>query len=289
MSLQQTQASSEATAKALAESQELAALPQVVFRIMEMTATEAAGAGELEKAIVVDPAFSAKVLTMANSAHFALPRKVSSIKEAVMFIGLRQVRQMAMAIGVFDMFLGKTDKESIRRRTWWRHSVDTAMVAKGVAGMFNVDENEAYTCGLLHLIGKTILDRSNPTQYEKVMTLLDRGVPPWQAETVIFGCDHRDIALACAEKWGFPDSLVKGLSYYVKPGDHGGDAGRLCGVTAISSSVAALARAGRTREESEGYVWELWVNEMLGISPESAEKIISRGVSVIAEGAHLHI
>ena len=153
----------------LAKTKDIAVLPHVVFKIMELSGSDETSLATLERTILVDPGFSAKILTVANSAHYALPKRCSSIREAVMFIGLRQVRQICMTVGLLDTFMGRTDKESMRKRGWWRMSVDTAMCAKSIAAVVQgVDPDTAYSCGLLHLIGKTILDRYNPSEYSKV-------------------------------------------------------------------------------------------------------------------------
>lgn len=273
-----------AVALILGGQQELAALPQVVFKVMEITGTDNGSSSELERAIVIDPGFSAKLLSIANSAHFSLPKQVTSIKEAVMYVGVRQVRQTAMAVGVFDMFLGKTDIESKRRRAWWRHSVDTATAARALAAEFGwADPNEAYTAGLLHWCGKTVLDKSAPGEYEKVVSLIDKGVPAWQAETAIFGCDHRDIALACASNWGFPSGLVAGLKYFSRP-DDARSPGELAATVAAASQIADYACNGRPKDGK----WADWASETLGIPTELTEKVIERGLAAITAGSHLH-
>lgn len=273
-----------AVATIIDSNKELAALPQVVFKVMEMTGSDLACAAELEKAIVIDPGFSAKLLKIANSAQFALPKQVSSIKEAVMYIGVRQVRQTAMAVGVFDMFLGKTDAESRRRRVWWRHSVDAAMAARAMTEEFSWgDPNEAYTAGLLHWCGKTLLDRANPGEYEKVVRLGESGVLTWQAENAVFGCDHRDVALASASNWGFPAGLVAGLKYYARP-DDAQSPGKLAAVIAISTEIADIACNGRTKAQA----WPKWASDVLGIPDELTERIVERGLSAITSGSHLH-
>lgn len=276
-----------AVARILANNGDLAALPQVVFKVMEITGTDPACAVALERAIVVDPGFSAKLLALANSAHFALPKKVSSIKDAIMFIGLRQVRQTAMAVGVFDMFLGKSDSESRRRRAWWRHSVDSATAAKALAKEYGVDENSAYTAGLLHWFGRTVLDKSNPGAYEKVIQLQDRGVPFWQAEEAVYGCDHRDVAMASAASWGFPEELVNGLAYYRRPDDHPED-NRLGALVAIGGVIADVALTGRIRNDGSAKALPDWVLPHLGISDEQTDKIIEKGLAAITAGSHLH-
>jgi HD-like signal output (HDOD) protein len=136
---------------------DLAVLPHVVFKVLEISAESADTAGiEMERAIVIDPGFSSRILIQANSAAYGLPRKLVSIKEAIAFLGYRAIRNVAMTVGVFDLFLGKNDKASLRRRTWWRQSLDTAVCGRWLSRELKAAyPEEAYTCGLLHLLGKT--------------------------------------------------------------------------------------------------------------------------------------
>ncbi|MFM9873407.1 MAG: HDOD domain-containing protein [Fimbriimonadaceae bacterium] len=286
MAAQQQMDRATAVAEIMKNGKDLAALPQVVFKVMEVTGSDTASAAELEKIIVVDPGFSVKLLSIANSAQFALPRQVSSIREAVMYIGVRQVRQTAMAVGVFDMFIGKNDTESKRRRVWWRHSVDTAMAAKALSEEFGwFDPNIAYTAGLLHWCGKTVLDKANPGNYEKVLMVVDRGATVWQAESAVFGCDHRDIAISSAQAWGFSDELTEGLQYYVRPGEPA-PASKLAAVIAVSAGLAHVALNGRSGNSAKP--WGMWASTALGIPDEIAENIIERGLAAITAGSHLH-
>src|SRR5687768_7393250 len=151
---------------------EMPVLPHVVFKVMEISGSSESPGHELEKAIVVDPGFSSKLLSLANSAYYGLPRKVTSVREAITFLGFKSIRQLAMTVGVFDMFIGKNDRDSLRRRRWWRHSVDTAVCCKWLAAETRkMPQDEAYTSGLLHYIGKTLLDRFGDGPYEKVELL----------------------------------------------------------------------------------------------------------------------
>ena len=268
----------------LAKIKDIAVLPQVVFKIMEMTGNEAASAGELESAIIVDPGFSAKLLALANSASFSLPKKVTSIREAVMFIGLRQVRQTAMAVGVFDMFVGKTDKESLRRRSWWRQSVDTALCARSLSERFNAGSPElAYTTGLLHLIGKTLLDRYESKEYEKVTLLCERGVTDFQAEQAVYGCHHILVAEGAAKKWGFPEELAMGLNYMQLHEDPKVSQARA--ILAVSHRIASIARDGA----DGGANLPEWAVPALPPAAQDQAKLVEAGLAAIAAGAHLHM
>lgn len=277
----------DAIERVLAKTKDLAVLPQVVFKIMEMTGNDVTSAVELERAIVVDPGFSTKLLALANSAHFALPKKVASIKEAVMFVGLRQVRQTAMAVGVFDMFVGKNDRESLRRRAWWRTSVDTALAARDLAETVpDANPDELYTCGLLHLIGKTILDRFDPAEFEKIVFLLEKGVAERQSETAVFGCDHALLAVAAAQKWGLPDFIAQSLEYGAPhPTDQHITRNRA--LVAIGHRCAQVALDG-SKPQADDSPFPDWATEAVGIPKDRAHAVIDRGLAAIANGAHLH-
>ena len=145
---------------------DLAALPQVVMRVMDLTNDPKATAADLEKIIALDQALAAKILTLANSSYYGLPRRISTLREAVVFLGFKTLRNMAMTITTFNMFLGRSDTPALARRDLWRHSVDTAQCARIIAGLLHpvaqeaVGVDQAYTCGLLHDVGKMALDRS---------------------------------------------------------------------------------------------------------------------------------
>ena len=277
--------SNTAVDKVLVKVKELAVLPQVVYKIMEMTSSTDSSAAQLEKAIIIDPGFSAKILTQANSAFYALPRKVSSIREAVAFLGFKAVRQLGMAVGVFELFVGKTDKESMRRRSWWRHSLDTAVCCRYIAEKTNIPyADEGYTVGLLHYIGKTLLDRSNPSEYEKVVMLVEKGASDVQAERAVFSCDHVEVGSAAAEMWGFPQVLVRGMNYLEKPDDEC-EYGRLRALVGLSDIIARLVVEGK--EGSGDGEWDMpeaskWTLEMLDIDDERFKRLIEESTEAIA-------
>jgi HD-like signal output (HDOD) protein len=284
MSAMPTGQSNAAVERVMSRTQEIAVLPQVVYKIMEMTSSTDSSAALLEKAIVIDPGFSAKILTQANSAYYALPRKVTSIKEAVAFLGFRAVRQLAMAVGVFDLFVGKTDRESLRRRAWWRHSLDTAVCCRFISNRHGLRVgDEVYTVGLLHYIGKTLMDRSNPAEYEKVMMLVEKGATDLQAERAVFGCDHVEVGIAAAVQWGFPDVLVRGMDYLSRP-EEGSEYAKIAALVNLGDKIARAAVCGRDSAmlEADGQDWSLTV---LGIEDEDLKKLMDESMEAIAAAA----
>lgn len=269
--------------KLLTKVTDLAVLPHVVFRVLELSGSSDHSTTEFERVITVDPGFSSKVLILANSAAFALPKKVTSIREALMFLGFKSIRQMAMTVGVFDLFVGKNDRESLRRRAWWRHSVDTAVCARWLAdGLKKLPGDDAYTCGLLHLIGKTLLDRLGETDYKNVEDMVMFGIKDFKAEEAIYGCNHMDVAAAAAAKWGLSETLISGLHYaQACEEDDPFRYHRAC--TAIATKIATLAVEGASGPMEEvAHCLPAWAMEIMGITPERAGQIIDGGTAAIA-------
>lgn len=247
---------------------EIAVLPQVLHQLMEITDSQDGSPADIEKAVSIDPGFSAKLLAMANSAQFALPRKISSIREACMMLGFKQIRSIAVSAGVFDLFVGKNDRESVRRRDWWRFSVDSASMAKWVASQVGQPADEAYTCGLLHYVGKTLIDQSDPTAYDKVMHVVERGAPERLAEKIIFAVDHVDVAQEMGRRWRFPDHLIEGLNYLDDPNETG-VVSRLGAVVNIADALVKIGRYGKP-ENTDKPVFASWACLLLGVDPLTA-------------------
>lgn len=275
----------------LARMRELAVLPHVVYKVLEISGNDEASCKEIETAIVVDPGFSSKLLTVSNSAYYALPKKVTSIKEAILFLGFKSIRQIAMTVGLYDMFIGKTDSESLRRRQWWRHSVDTAVAGRWLARQSKrLNPEDAYTCGLIHLIGKTMLDRYGGKDYESVIALARNGIPDIVAEQQIYGCDHMQVAAAAASKWGFPEQLVSGLMY-LEPDEGPSESAAIRACTCIGSLLASWAISGsaESNEETEALLLPSWALQCLGLGVEMTDSLLRGATSAISEAASMSI
>jgi len=268
-----------------AQINDIAVMPQVVYKIMETAADSDFSIVEMEKTIAVDPGFSMKVLKMANSAAFALPTPATTIKQAVAFLGSRGIREIAMAAGVFDFFLGKNDLESLRRRSWWRHSLDSAVCARHIGRRFpkNINVDEAYTCSLFHLLGKTLMDRVDPAKYTEVMAQVEAGQTDLEAEIDQFGCTHVEVTMAIAEIWGLPKNIVEGLNYIVAPAadvEHPTNAA----VVAVSHLMARHTIAGVSRQMQQTLhdTYPQWALDLLDMDDLKLQILILEGEQAIS-------
>ena len=260
---------------------QLKVMPQVVYQVLQNTESDFGSAASIEKAIAVDPGFSAKVLTQANSAYYGLPKKVTTVRDSVMLLGFKNLREIAMNASVMDMFIGKTDEESLRRRNWWKHSVDAATICRWLAEKEgNVSPHLAYTCGLLHYIGKTILDQHKAGAYHTIVERANNGESCREVERDIFKVDHIDVGCAIVKHWGFEESIVETLDYETAP-----EAGHEVPITRAIVAVA-FCIAKHHANPNRGYFDDLkgreWAWSRLGYSFNDLEPIVNQGCTVLA-------
>lgn len=220
----------------LDRSGELAALPHVVFKVLEAADSPTAPAALIERAVALDPGFAARLLAEANSAGFGGAR-VSSLREAIMRLGSDAVRNLALGVGAFDLFVGRTGEESLRRREWWMASLATAMRAKWLAHTLRAAKpDEAYTGGLLHLVGRTVLDRCGGVPYPHAIELsAHRRCSLTEAEWHVYGAHAGHIGTAAAARWGFPADIASAMNPFEEPPE--GD-GRLVALVSLASAEA---------------------------------------------------
>jgi putative nucleotidyltransferase with HDIG domain len=252
---------------------DLAALPQVVHQIIHLTNNPNASVKDLERLISIDQGMSTRVLNTVNSAYYGFSRKIASIKDAVVLLGFKAVRNLAMTVSVFDLFVGKTDRQNLRRGKWWRHSIDTALCARLIASQVaGVSPDEAYTAGLLHDIGKPLLDRYGDAPYEQVEDLVAQGVPELTAERQVYGCDHAEVGRAVSQHWGFPEKLVEAIGCHHTESADGLQDAPLTAVVVLANHVAHLLRQP---DAPDTWWFDLpqWVSETLQLTPQQLQSL----------------
>ncbi|MDW8107981.1 MAG: HDOD domain-containing protein [Armatimonadota bacterium] len=252
---------------------ELAVLPQVVHQIIHLTSNPNANVRDLERLIAIDQGMSTRVLNTVNSAYYGFSRKIASVKDAVMLLGFKTVRNLAMTVSVFDMFVGKTDRQNLRRGKWWRHAIDTALCARLIASQVDdVSPDEAYTAGLLHDIGKPLLDRYGDAPYEQVEDLMAQGVPELLAERQVFGCDHAEVGRAVSQHWGFPEKLAEAIGeHHAETISNWYDA-KLVAVTIVANCIAHTLRQPDAPNDWWFYLPN-WLPDALQLTPQQLQSL----------------
>lgn len=183
----------------------LPSLPAVILELIQSLSDENVDSHLLARKIASDQALVAKMLRVANSSFYGLQGKVTSIQDVIVVLGLRSVRMLAMAAAVTGSFSGRTAVPGFDFSAFWRHSMGVALAARALARRLKVSEENAFTAGLLHDIGRLVLASSFPEHLAATLAYrTEHDCLLLQAERQVIGIDHAQIGEALARQWKFP-------------------------------------------------------------------------------------
>ncbi|MDP1704729.1 MAG: HDOD domain-containing protein [Sulfurimicrobium sp.] len=196
---------------------QLPSIPAVVQELIVSFDNPDLDSQHLAGKIGQDQALSAKVLRVANSAFYGLPRQVGSIQEAVTVLGFSAVRSLVLSAGFVDAF--STDGAAcVDRNLYWQRSLTTATYAKAVAKCLRLDGEMAFSAGLLHDIGILVLDVCDHERFTALwLTVQEGGSGLIEAERTTFGFDHAELGAEVARRWKFPPVIEDAIRYHYQP------------------------------------------------------------------------
>jgi HD-like signal output (HDOD) protein len=257
------------------EAGDLAALPQVILKLIDLTADPKVSAADVERVIQMDQGTTARVLTLANSSYYGLPRRISSVRDAVVFLGFKSVRSLAMQVTAFNMFLGKSDDASLARRNLWRHSLYAGLCTKVICKWLRpneaklVDAEEAFTAALL--------ERAMPDKYARALAAAqESGLRFYQVERDFLPYSHAVIGSAMAERWSLPDSLCDTILNHHTPMDSQANP-NLTAVVALANDISqglnAPASKGEDEDDYEEVRSDIDAAAILRFTPETLQAV----------------
>lgn len=193
------------------------AMPQVYARLRAALADERSSARELAEVIAADPAVTAKVLQMVNSAFFRLARRITRIDQAVAYLGFTVIRNLTLTAEVFSSW---SQSEAAAAFDFERMQAHVKAVA-AAAGALTRDtgfSDDALLAGLLHDIGYWVLGAELPDELGRAVELaLHKRMPLEDAETAVIGASHAQIGAYLLGLWGLPYSVVEAVAYHHCP------------------------------------------------------------------------
>lgn len=219
---------------------EVPTLPTVIMQALKVMQNPDSDARAVERVIVNDPAISAKILRVANSAFFGFSRRVSTIAEAVRVLGFTNVQGILISVGAFDAFR----TERLRLFDFWTHSIATATAARFLSASLPCSGDEAFMAGLLHDIGKLIFAVQAEATYQQVLALR-RGSPmtSLEAERTLFEFTHPEVGQVVAERWDLPARYIVAIAHHHDP-DAAGDERVFCALIGLADQAAYAALSG---------------------------------------------
>ena len=223
--------------------QELPSLPAVVMELLSSIDQENVDISVLAKKVSHDQALTAKTLRLANSSLYGLQVKVTTIQQAITFLGFQTTRNLITAAAVTGCF-PEGQCPGFDDKAFWRHSIATAACAKVLARRMRFNQDYAFTAGLLHDIGRLVLVSGYPALYQQVLVhRAENDCYVLESEREILGVDHVAAGVALAEHWNFSDTMKVAIAHHHDPDMAG--AGFLATIVHVANSIVhALDIAG---------------------------------------------
>ena len=188
---------------------ELPTLPAVIPRILALADDPGTSARDLSEAIGHDPALASTVLKVANSAYYGFRREVASIERAVALLGFNMVRSLAASVGVIRSLPPRAPGSVFSREGLWAHSVAVGTAARAMAlHADRVDGEALFLAGLLHDVGKVVLDVFFPGEFGRALeTAAGSGEPLHRVERAVLGTDHGEVGGMLLARWNLPETI----------------------------------------------------------------------------------
>ena len=186
--------------------------PHSVQRILALTRDMNCSPKELIQVIEQDPLVTVKVLRVVNSAHYSMPKQVTSISHAVVFLGLNTIKNIALGIAAIGV-LPSIQMGGFDGQQYLQHSLATAGIAKQLAyRVSDADPMDCFIAGLLHDFGKVVFAKSMPTEFRRALEMSQ-----WHETSLhlalreVIGVDHAVVGAMLVEKWRFAPQLVDAI------------------------------------------------------------------------------
>lgn len=184
-------------------------------RAFQLATDPNAEARDFIDVIESDEGLSARVLKISNSVFFDRGKKSRTIEEAVLVIGINELRCLLNATTLCDIFPSKHPL----RAQFWANDIATALISRRLAQRVIPPKAEvAFLAGLMHDVGKLLLLQRNAESYIAVLKEVEsRGEPYYAVEQEVFGFDHTQVGQLVGERWHFSDELLEAISNHHRP------------------------------------------------------------------------
>ncbi len=229
---------------------ELRSFPQVATQILTACDDPSTSPADLSRIIQCDPSLSVRILRVANSSIYGYSGEIATIERAVVALGFRKMKNIAVSAAAGDVFDGGNAATREHCQKLWLHSLATGAIAGLIAHHRNVNADEAFLAGVVHDVGKLIfLDMledkyAAATQDSNALTIT-------QTEMEAFGIDHQQLGERCAEEWGLPAVISSAIACHHEP-DNAYDSEDVASIVCVADSLARfLSIGGPSGEKNE--------------------------------------
>ncbi len=228
---------------------DIPSLPQFVIETLNKLEDPKSSATDVAGKLFQDEGLVVRILRLANSAYYGVSRKITGISEAIAFLGFKTVKSIVLAASVYKFMDGAFNGYALDRGALWKHSLSVSLCGRYIAKKFGgVDEEEAYIAGMMHDLGKIILNDYVRFGYSIIVRLVEEDkIPFLDAEKQVLGFNHAQVGGLIIEQWNLPESYIYTTTYHHDPWNLPADAAnysRLVDVVHVANSMCLMLGAG---------------------------------------------
>ena len=207
-----SETSTELNKRLAAAVEKMPAFPKSVQRIIELSRDINCSPKEMVMVVEQDPVMTMKLLRVINSASYGFSKQVTSVNQAMVFLGLNTIKNMALSFAAMGAMPPQT-ASGFDVQGYLLHSLTTAALARTLCQKYRRDDTDpadCYIAGLLHDFGKVVFAGFMPVEFKLALALsAEQSISLHLAEQQIIGSDHTVIGAMLMEKWRFPERLSK--------------------------------------------------------------------------------
>lgn len=191
----------------------LGMLPQVTSQVLRLVDNPNASPRQIGALIERDAGLASKLLRSANTAYYGAPGRIKTVTQAISVMGLSAVRSIVMGQAYQQMSSVRGASKRFDRLAFWQHSLATASAARVLAKLKGWrDPEEAFLAGLLHDLGRLVMDKFLPNEFDQILTIsLERAIPLLDAEREVLGYTHVEVGELLGAEWNLPESIREAI------------------------------------------------------------------------------
>ncbi len=188
---------------------DMPSLPSIVMELLSSLSNDKISIQQITKILEKDPVLVSKILKVINSSYYSVRFNITSLKQAIVLLGLREIKRITIGTSVINTFENSKDSDKFDRISFWQHCLGCGKIAEMIAEKFNFPfKDQAFLGGLLHDIGKVVVNIFFFDEFKQVLEECRKpDISFRQAEKMIIGADHTETGFWFAERWKFPGTI----------------------------------------------------------------------------------
>jgi HD-like signal output (HDOD) protein len=187
-------------------------MPMIIVEALELIKDPSSNVAKLSNVVSKDISITTEVLKLVNSAYYGFPYQITTINKAIALLGLKKIKSLLMSIAVKQIMTSSSGKQL------WEHSIKCAVGSQLVASSLGYDNTEEFfTMGLLHDVGKTVMELYDRAVFNEINQLVEVGADRLVTEKMLVGFDHSEIGEELLLRWNLPAMISSCVRYHHNP------------------------------------------------------------------------